>query len=50
MAIVGPNGVGKSTFLNLLLGKVEPVGYGGRVQCVRLGWSCNVVCKVGVVM
>ena len=25
VAVVGPNGVGKSTFLNLLSGKLEPV-------------------------
>ena len=25
VAIVGPNGIGKSSLLNLLLGKVEPV-------------------------
>ena len=25
VAVVGPNGIGKSTFLNLLLGKVDPV-------------------------
>ena len=27
VAIVGPNGVGKSTFLKLLLGELEPVSY-----------------------
>ena len=26
VAVVGPNGIGKSTFLNLLIGKLEPVG------------------------
>ena len=25
VAVVGPNGIGKSTFLNLLLGKIDPV-------------------------
>ena len=27
VAIVGPNGVGKSTFLKLLVGDLEPVSY-----------------------
>ena len=25
VAVVGPNGIGKSTFLNLLIGRTEPV-------------------------
>ena len=28
VAIVGPNGVGKSTFLKMLTGEIEPVSFG----------------------
>lgn len=34
VAVVGPNGVGKSTFLNLLLGKIEPVSVHN--SCIRV--------------
>lgn len=31
IAIVGPNGVGKSTLLKLLYGKIEPVNYSASI-------------------
>ena len=43
VAIVGPNGVGKSTFLNLLLGKLEPVSIYPRqiLNDGRVWWWCD---------
>ena len=35
VAIVGPNGVGKSTLLKLLMGQLEPVGY------CQSGYPCS---------
>ena len=39
VAIVGPNGIGKSTFLNLLVGKLEPVR--GVYECMSLRDLCT---------
>lgn len=43
MAIVGPNGIGKSTFINLLLGRVEPVNYQCKIEIVNLTFPPSTV-------
>lgn len=47
VAIVGPNGIGKSTFLNLLLMKLEPVswleGLGWLVLYVWIHYCCSLL-------
>ena len=44
--MVGPNGIGKSTFLNLLLGKVEPVSY--LLSCDDVKTTRLFVCSLGI--
>ena len=43
VAIVGPNGIGKSSFLNLLLGKLEPVSLMAEKACNICECSENLI-------